>query len=112
MNININKFIENNTHIDKDEKAIVKFGIDMMISTIMAFITAIIISAVLGMLKEGIVFLISIIVLRQYAGGYHTNSQRSCAVLSCVIYSAGLMVIKSYKIYNGCLLYTSDAADE
>ena len=73
----------------------------MMISTIMAFITAIIISAVLGMLKEGIVFLISIIVLRQYAGGYHTNSQRSCAVLSCVIYSAGLMVIKSYKIYNG-----------
>ena len=40
MNININKFIENNTHIDKDEKAIVKFGIDMMISTIMAFITA------------------------------------------------------------------------
>ena len=26
MNININKFIENNTHIDKDEKAIVKFG--------------------------------------------------------------------------------------
>lgn len=44
MNININKFIENNTHIDKDEKAIVKFGIDMMISTIMAFITAIIIS--------------------------------------------------------------------
>ena len=98
MNININKFIENNTHIDKDEKAIVKFGIDMMISTIMAFITAIIISAVLGMLKEGIVFLISIIVLRQYAGGYHTNSQRSCAVLSCVIYSAGLMVIKSYKV--------------
>ena len=61
MNININKFIENNTHIDKDEKAIVKFGIDMMISTIMAFITAIIISAVLGMLKEGIIFLISII---------------------------------------------------
>lgn len=101
MNININKFIENNTRIDKDEKAIVKFGIDMMISTIMAFITAIIISAVLGMLKEGIIFLISIIVLRQYAGGYHTNSQRSCAVLSCVIYSAGLMVIKSYKIYNG-----------
>lgn len=101
MNININKFIENNTHIDKDEKAIVKFGIDMMISAIMAFITAIIISAVLGMLKEGIVFLISIIALRQYAGGYHTNSQRLCAVLSCVIYSAGLMVIKSYKIYNG-----------
>ena len=30
----------------------------MMISTIMAFITAIIISAVLGMLKEGIIFLI------------------------------------------------------
>ena len=27
--------------------------------------------------------------------------ERSCAVLSCVIYSAGLMVIKSYKIYNG-----------
>ena len=52
MNININKFIENNTRIDKDEKAIVKFGIDMMISTIMAFITAIIISAVLGMLDR------------------------------------------------------------
>lgn len=40
----------------KNEKAIVKFGIDMMISTIMAFITAIIISAVLGMLKKVLYF--------------------------------------------------------
>lgn len=34
MNININKFIENNTHIDKDEKAIVKFGIDSILTVL------------------------------------------------------------------------------
>ena len=28
MNININRFIQNNTYIDKNEKSIIKFGID------------------------------------------------------------------------------------
>ena len=44
MNININRFIQNNTYIDKNEKSIIKFGIDMMITTIVAFIVAFIIA--------------------------------------------------------------------
>lgn len=96
MNININRFIQNNTYIDKNEKSIIKFGIDMMKTTIVAFIIAVI----MGMIREGIVFLISIIMLRQYAGGYHASSQKVCAVLSCIIYLSGLIIIKNYTLYN------------
>ena len=100
MNININRFIQNNTYIDKNEKSIIKFGIDMMITTIVAFIVAFIIAIIMGMIREGIVFLISIIMLRQYAGGYHASSQKVCAVLSCIIYLSGLIIIKNYTVYN------------
>ena len=81
----INRFIENNTYIDENEKSIVRFGVSMMISNIITLVVAIVIAMVLRMLPEGILLLVSIIVLRQYAGGYHANSQRLCGFISCII---------------------------
>lgn len=91
MNININKFIENNTHIDKDEKEIVKFGIDMMISTIMAFITAIIISAVLGMFNE----------LTKSERKYLRNKVRIFLSSEVVIFV--LLLIKANEYWSGII---------
>lgn len=96
----INRFIENNTYIDENEKSIVRFGVSMMISNIITLVVAIVIAMVLRMLPEGILLLVSIIVLRQYAGGYHANSQRLCAFISCIIYIVGLIIIRNNTIYN------------
>ena len=98
----VNKFIENNTYVDESEKEIINFGISMMITTIISLIVAVVIAALFGMLPAGILLLASIIVLRQYAGGYHAKSQSICAVLSCLIYTACLLCIK-HSLINGVI---------
>lgn len=100
IDMKLKEFFEDNTSIEENEKSIVGFGLNMMITTMIALAAAIIIAFFMNMLPEGILFLVSIIFLRQYAGGYHANSQKVCAVFSCVIYSVGLIIIKNYPIYN------------
>jgi len=95
----VNKYIENNIYVDESEKEIIRFGLSMMITSIIALMVAVVISFMMGMLIEGILLLVSIIVLRQYAGGYHAKSQSICAVISCLIYSACLLFIK-YSLMN------------
>jgi accessory gene regulator B len=94
----IGNFIESNTVVDESEKEIISFGLNMMITTTTALVVAIVISACLSMLIEGILLLVSIIILRQYAGGYHAKSQNVCAVISCVIYGICLLFIKHCKM--------------
>lgn len=100
--MSVNKYIENNTYVDESEKEIIRFGLSMMIISIIALMVAVVISFMMGMLIEGILLLVSIIVLRQYAGGYHAKSQSICAVISCLIYSACLLFIK-HSLMNGVI---------
>lgn len=97
-----NKFIENNTHVDESEREIINFGISMMFTTMIALVVAIIISIVMNMLLEGVILLVIIIGLRQYAGGYHAKSQSVCAIISCLIYGSCLFLIK-YCFINGII---------
>lgn len=100
--MSVNKYIENNTYVDENEKEIIRFGLSMMITSVIVLMVAVVISFMMSMLIEGILLLVAIIVLRQYAGGYHSKSQRVCAIISCLIYSACLLFIK-HSLMNGVI---------
>lgn len=100
--MNTNESFESIADVDESEKEITNFGISMMITTSISLIVAVVIAALFGMLPTGILLLASIIVLRQYAGGYHSKSQRVCAIISCLIYSACLLFIK-HSLINGVI---------
>lgn len=85
---------------NKEEKIIIQFGLKMIKTTLIAFLVATVISLYMEMFFEGMLLLVSIIALRQYAGGYHTNSQKICALLSCIIYATALIIIKKFFMHG------------
>lgn len=100
--MNTNESFESIADVDESEKEITNFGISMMITTSISLIVAVVIAALFGMLQTGILLLALIIVLRQYAGGYHAKSQRVCAIISCLIYGTCLLFIK-HSLMNGVI---------
>ena len=100
--MNTNESFESIADVDESEKEITNFGISMMITTSISLIVAVVIAALFGMLPTGILLLASIIVLRQYAGGYHAKSQRVCVIISCLIYGTCLLFIK-HSLMNGVI---------
>lgn len=62
--------IENGS-IEKQDKSVYKYGIEMVIAIAFNIITVIIIGYAMGMFLECIIFLLFFMPLRSYAGGYH-----------------------------------------
>lgn len=91
-------FIRNNTKINPEEENIILFGLNMIKMVGLALFTAIIISIIMGEFFEAVVFLTTLIPLRQFAGGYHTKHKWTCYIMSLIIYIASLLFIKMIEI--------------
>lgn len=61
-------------------------------------VAAVAIAVYMGMLKKGVVFLMLLLPLRQYCGGYHMKNHNKCIVASIIIYFLQLMLIKNLKV--------------
>jgi len=74
-------------------------------------LTFILIGYFLGMLWHSIIFMMSYIPFRTYAGGYHASTELRCYVLSCSLITIVLIGIKNIP-WNGyvCLLMSLLAA--
>lgn len=94
----IYKFINNNTGLSKEEDVVVKFGIDMVRTAIIAFIISIIVSILMGVFYRAIFFLMLIVPLRQYSGGFHTKHRWTCGIISLIVYVLSLLTIKMFDI--------------
>lgn len=70
----------------------------MLINIIIGVVAAVVIAVYMGMLKKGVVFLMLLLPLRQYCGGYHMKNHNKCIVASIIIYFLQLMLIKNLKV--------------
>lgn len=71
--------------IEKEDYEIYCFGLGLLCETIVSFAVFFIIAALLCMLWEFIVFILSFAILRQYAGGFHAKTFVRCLFISCII---------------------------
>lgn len=80
--------------VSEDDLAIVNYGFVQGLKSV----TGILLSILLGILMQipfsCILFLVFYIALRIYAGGYHAESEKQCAVLSAVSIAAAYAWIK------------------
>lgn len=84
--------IENNI-IEKNDKNVFIYGIDYMLSSILHIVTTLAIGALFGMFLESVVFLISYMPIRQYAGGFHASTPTRCYFSSIIITTVVLYII-------------------
>ncbi len=74
---------------------IIRFGYSMIKDLIAGLLVVVIIGASFGMLKEGILFCIALIPIRECAGGFHMKTKQGCALVSSIIYVIAILVIKN-----------------
>lgn len=83
---------------EEEYREVIKYGRGMLINIIIGVVAAVVIAVYMGMLKKGVVFLMLLLPLRQYCGGYYMKNHNKCIVASIIIYFLQLMLIKNLKV--------------
>ena len=66
---------------EEEYREVIKYGGGMLINIIIGVVAAVAIAVYMGMLKKGVVFLMLLLPLRQYCGGYHMKNHNKCIVM-------------------------------
>lgn len=95
-----NKIIDFVLEVDEKEMdyEVCRFGILMLMEVVINTLIALTISLKLGMFIYGVVFLMIFSFLRAFAGGIHLQKFWCCTLLSSIIFSLALLVVKYVKI--------------
>ena len=62
---------------EEEYREVIKYGRGMLINIIIGVVAAVVIAVYMGMLKKGVVFLMLLLPLRQYCGGYHMKNHNN-----------------------------------
>jgi accessory gene regulator B len=87
------QFIDNDI-INGEDKELYTYGLQQGLIMIANILTTLFIGFLFGMLWQSIVFMIAYFPLRSFAGGYHAKTQLRCYILSIILTSIVLLVIK------------------
>ena len=119
----ISSLIDNNI-IKKEDAEIYSYGLKQMIFIALNLITTIFIGLIFNKMFEVILFMVTYIPIRVYAGGYHARTKLRCYIFSVlmlisVCYILKLYLLKSYLsigilaiISSGIILYLAPVEDK
>ena len=97
--------IANNT-IKPEDRELYCYGVRHGLTLIANVLTTIVIALVCGELWQCLVFMLSFILTRRYAGGYHAKTPLRCYIYSNALIFAALLIIKFLSLgifICGCL---------
>lgn len=85
-------------YLDNEDAEIILYGIEQLKTMLGGILFVLAISVMLGILHQGLLFLILFIPLRMYSGGYHASSQFKCTIISSIIIICGLIYIRYFAL--------------
>lgn len=88
------QFMLKHSVIEAEDAEIYKFGFNQLIFISINLITTVIIGILFSMLFESIIFLVSYMVVRVYAGGYHAKTQFRCYIISSLFIVLALLGVR------------------
>lgn len=105
--------IESRNSLRKDQADYIRYGLDVMFSTLFNLVCIIAVSAIFDELFLGLVFVLIFVPIRSFSGGYHANTKIRCnlsviAVLAfCIVVTRllhglpieGLVVFTNSGVY-------------
>lgn len=86
---------------NEEESEILTYGIDMFLTSFTGIILVLFIGFLSGNVIKGVAFILTIMPLRQNAGGFHFKSKRVCVVVSLLIYIIYMLIIRNIFIGEG-----------
>lgn len=89
--------------VDESDREIYEYGFMISLEVGIFMFFCLFVTVCLRMYANGILFFAIFAPLRSYAGGLHLKRYRSCFVLSCLTFSAVLLIVK-YVHMPDCIL--------
>lgn len=83
-----------NNIINSDDSELYTYGLRQGALMLLNILTILFVGRMFGMLWQSVVFMVTYIPLRTYAGGYHARTQLGCYISSVVLIVAVLLVIR------------------
>ncbi len=74
--------LKQHKHIQDEDCELFEYGIFLVLSQILYSIICLVCGIIFGCIVESIVFYISFMVIREYAGGFHASTELRCFILS------------------------------
>ena len=84
--------------IKDEDYEIHQYGLEQLFTSILNMLTLFVIGSIMGMIWQGIIFVLSFMLLRKYAGGYHASTPLGCYLLTTLIITVALSVMKYLEI--------------
>ncbi|MBS5621146.1 accessory gene regulator B family protein [Eubacterium sp.] len=84
--------------IKDEDYEIYQYGLEQLFTSILNMLTLFVIGSIMGMIWQGIIFVLSFMLLRKYAGGYHASTPLGCYLLTTLIITVALSVMKYLEI--------------
>lgn len=83
--------------VDKTQydREVYVYGLELIISTLAGVLSILVVSIMLSDIMAGLVFLLSFVPLRLFAGGYHASTYWKCFLISNVTYIV-LIIINNF----------------
>lgn len=78
--------LKSNGLLDEEKEEIFTYGLEIMTSTSLQILSILLISILLGNFLPTILYFITFIPLRIFAGGYHSRTRTRCYLLSLFVY--------------------------
>lgn len=95
---NFVKWVISFCEIDYEDQELLEYGLVQGITSILGIIIIFIIGYILEIMLESIIFTVTLIPLRMYAGGYHASTRMRCTSVSLVLVLGALGIIWYRKI--------------
>lgn len=101
----ITNMIKSGVSIEADREIYV-YGLTQLFRTLLNVFSTVIIGFCMGMLAESVVFVICLMLIRSYSGGYHSDSPVRCYLISviAVIMSLGSIKLSIWNEYLSALV--------
>ena len=94
----ITDILISNNAIKQKDREIYYYGVQQGITLLLNILTTIVIALVCGELWQCLVFMLSFVLPRRYAGGYHAKTPFRCYIYSNTMIFAALLVIKFFTL--------------
>lgn len=80
---------------DPDYIAFYKYGIEITVSSVISFLLVILLGIFTNSFVDAIVFLITLLIVRSFTGGYHASTYYKCNICMCISY-INILLLKKY----------------
>lgn len=89
----INTFLKK-YNVQDEDAVILEYGLSKMFMFLEDVVFTLVLGYLLGIIIESIVFQTLFILLRMYAGGYHSETEEKCKIYSALVTVSSLVLIK------------------